>query len=234
MPDLLPGAVFIGLLTVLSVIILRARALKPRLSLWKLALIGVASAYILPPTFVFLARVWQATPWLPALPVVTSGQVFLGAWATVAALTLTQRRGQPPRLPLWAGLLIGVAVAALLPPLIDRATGSFQNASLRPDVTRCTRGMMGQVQPREVANTCDFAITVGLCLPGEMNPAPCAQSVTLQPGESVTFDPGEVRLSSVPGNPDGLTVVACRPPDRPSRWGNVSGRGYRGVCLPPG
>ena len=35
-------------------------------------------------------------------------------------------------------------------------------------------------------------------------------------------------------NPYGLTVVACGTPDRPSRWGNVTGRGYRGMCLPPG
>lgn len=80
---------------------------------------------------------------------------------------------------------------------------------------------------------CDFAITLGLCLPGEGNPDPCAQSVTILPGETALLDPGDARLSSVPGNPGGLTVVACRTPDRPSRWGNVTGRGYRGVCLPP-
>ena len=33
---------------------------------------------------------------------------------------------------------------------------------------------------------------------------------------------------------DGLTVVACRPPGRPSRMLSTIGRQYEGVCLPPG
>jgi hypothetical protein len=234
MPELLPGAMFFGIVAVLFAMILRARALKPRLAVWQLALIGGTAAYVIPPSLLVAAGFWARIPWLPALPSVTFGQVFLGVFATGAVLTLTQRPGAPPPVPLWAGLLTGVLVAAGLPPLIDRTTGSFQTASLRADVNHCTRGMTGQVQPREVTNTCDFAITVGLCLPGEVNPTPCAQSIRIPPGQSAWLDPGEARLSSVPGNPDGLTVVACRPPDRPSRWGNVTGRGYRGVCLPPG
>lgn len=42
MPELLAGAVFIGILTVVAVIVLRARAARPRLSVWRLTLIGVA------------------------------------------------------------------------------------------------------------------------------------------------------------------------------------------------
>lgn len=38
MPQFLPGAVFSGILTVLFVIVQRARAGKPRLSAWKLGL----------------------------------------------------------------------------------------------------------------------------------------------------------------------------------------------------
>lgn len=233
MPELLPGAVFIGILTVFAVVILRLRALKPRLSLLRLLLIGVAAAYVVPPVILLFAQVWRSTPWLPELPTVTSGQIFLGGFAAVAAITLSQQPGQPPRLPIWAVLLIAVTVAFGLPRALDWATGSYQNASLRSDVNYCARGMTGQVQPQEVTNACVFAITVGLCLPTEMNPTACAQSITIPPGESALFAPGDARLSSVPGNPDGLTVVACRPPSRPSRWGNVTGRGFRGVCLPP-
>ncbi|GAA5073798.1 hypothetical protein GCM10023209_20120 [Roseibacterium beibuensis] len=233
MPQLLPGAVFFGILAVVAVIVLRARAAKPRLSVFRLALIGVAAAYVIPPSLAFLMGQWAAVSWLPGPPTVTGDQVFIAALVSVFALAL-QQPGKPPSVPLWAGILIGVAVAAFLPPLLDLATGRYQNASLRADVTHCTRGMTGQVQPREVSNLCDFDIVVGLCMPGEVNPTPCAQAFTIPPGESAVFDPGDARLSSVPGNPNGLTVVACRPPDRPSRWGNVTGRGYRGVCLPPG
>lgn len=232
MPELLPNAVFIGIVTALSAIVLRFQAGKPRLPVLRLVLIGVAAAYLVTPALAFLARAWRGTPWLPALPVVTSGQLFLGAWAGLALLFIANNASRPKRVPLWAGLLFGVAVAALFPPLIDRLTGSYQRASLRDDVNHCTRGMMGQVQPREVANICDEPITVGLCMPGEVNPAPCAQSFTLAPGETATFDPGGASLSSLPSNPGGLTVVACRPPDRPSRMGTVQGRGYEGVCLP--
>lgn len=233
MPELLPGALFIGTLTALAAITLRARALRQRLSAFKVILIGIAGAYVIPPTLAFFAEKWRATPMLPDLPVITSGQLFLGAWATFAALLIGDRPGQLPRVPLWAGLAIGVAVAAL-PPLLDRVTGSYQRVSLHADVNHCTRGMTGQVQPREVTNICDDPITVGLCLPDETNPTPCAQSHTIEPGQMAQFDPGDAYLSSLPGNPGGLTVVACRPFARPSRMASVHGRGYEGVCLPPG
>ena len=105
--------------------------------------------------------------------------------------------------------------------------------ALRPDINHCTRGMTGQVQPDEVHNRCNEPIAVGLCLPGELNPAPCAQTAIIEPGQSAKFDPKGARLSSLPSNRDGLTVVACRPPARPSRMGTTVGRGYEGVCLPP-
>jgi ABC-type Fe3+-siderophore transport system permease subunit len=234
MPELLPNAVLIGIVAALSAIVLRFQAGRPRLSFFTLVLIGVAAAYLVTPALAYLAQAWRTTPALPGPPEVTSGRLFLGAWAAFAVLFVANSKARPKRVPLWAGLLIGVAVAALFPPLIDGLTGSYQRASLRDDVNHCTRGMTGQVQPREVANICDEPIIVGLCMPGEVNPAPCAQSFTIAPGGTATLDPGEESLSSLPGNPGGLTVVACRPPARPSRMGTTIGRGYEGVCLPAG
>ena len=233
MPEFLPGAVFSGISAILFVIVLRARAGKPRLSAWKLGLIGIAAGFVIPWAFALAGMVWRAMPGLPELPVITPDQIFLGVWGALLVLAISHRPGKRPRVPLWAGLLTGLAFAFLLPPLLDMATGSYQRASLRPDMNHCTRGMLGQVQPREVENICDEPIAVGLCLPGEVNPAPCAQTKIMQPGETAQFDPGEARLSSLPSNLDGLTVVACRPPARPSRMTTTIGRGYEGVCLPP-
>ncbi|RST84544.1 hypothetical protein EJC49_20280 [Aquibium carbonis] len=232
MPELLPHAVFVGIVSALIAIVMRFQAGKPRLSVFALALIGIAGAFLVTPALAYLAQAWRATPSLPALPEITSGQMFLGAWAGFAVLFIANNTSRPKRVPLWAGLLIGVAVAALVPSFLDAVTGVYQRPSLRDDVNHCTRGMMGQVQPREATNICDEPITVGLCMPGEVNPAPCAQSFTLAPGETATLDPGGASLSSLPGNPNGLTVVACRPPARPSRMGTVQGRGYEGVCIP--
>lgn len=233
MPELLPNAALIGIVTALSVVVLRQRAAKPRLSCALLVLIGAAEAYVVTPALYALADAWRATPWLPALPVMTSsGRLFLGAWAGFAVPFAANTSSRPKRIPLWAGLLIGGVVAVLFPPLIDGLTGSYQRTSLRDDVDHCTCGMKGQVQPREATNVCDEPISVGLCMPGEVNPAPCAQSFTIGPGETARFDPGDASLSSLPGNPGGLTVVACRPPARPSRMGTAIGRGYEGVCVP--
>ncbi|MBU1305281.1 MAG: hypothetical protein KKF33_07150, partial [Alphaproteobacteria bacterium] len=153
--------------------------------------------------------------------------------AGFAVLSIGNTKALPRRVPLWAGALIGVAAAALVPTLVDRVTGSYQRPSLLADVNHCTRGMLGQVQPREVTNICDEPIVVGLCLEGEVNPMECAQAHTLAPGQVAHFEPGETKLSSLPGNPGGLTVVACHPPARPSRMPSVHGRGYDGVCIPP-
>lgn len=234
MPEFLPGAVFSGILTVLFVIVQRVRAGTPRLSAWKLGLIGIAAAYVIPRALALLAKVWRITPVLPSLPVITFDQVFIGALVALAALTISHRPGRRPLVPLWAGLLTGVAFAVLLPPFLYLVTGSYQRASLRADLNHCTRGMTGLSQPREVLNTCDEPIAVGLCLPGETNPSACAQTEILQPGQTARFDPGGAGLSSLPSNPNGLTVVACRPPARPSRMKTTIGRGYEGVCLPPG
>ena len=232
MPEFLPGAVFSGLATVVFVIVLRVRAGRPRLPVWQLALIAIAAAFVIPWALALAAEAWRATPALPALPIVTFDQVFVGALVALSVLALSHRTNSRPRVPLWAGLLAGVAVAAVLPPLLNMATGTYQRPSLRADVNHCTRGMLGEIQPREVANICDEPIAVGLCLPGETNPEPCAQTAIIQPGASARFDPGDAALSSLPSNLDGLTVVACRPPDRPSRMQTTIGRGYEGVCLP--
>src|SRR5690606_3588110 len=138
-------------LTALAAIGLRARALKTGLSTSKVVLIGIAGALIVP-TLAVIGEAWRATPLLPNLPLITSGQLVLGASAAFAALLIGSRPGQPPRGPLWAGRLVGVATATLLPPLIAQATGSYQRASLRTDVNQRTRGIKGQVQPREVTN----------------------------------------------------------------------------------
>lgn len=192
--------------------------------------IGLAMALplVLPHVLPTIRAVWLGL----GLPPLTGGAVFIGAWVAVLLASFLPRAR-----PIWQRSVIAVAVGLVaaygVPPLMDAATGRFNNASLRADVNHCTDGMVGRVQPRVVTNTCAEEIVVGLCLPGERNPAPCAQSVRVAPGQTVTLDPGEARLSSVPGNPGGLTVVACRPPDRPSRTGRVTGRGFDGVCLPP-
>ncbi len=234
MPEFLPGAVFSGIVTVVFVIIQRGCAGKPRPSAWKLGIIGIGAAYLVPWALALSAQLWRALPALPALPVITFDQVFIGAWAALATLAIGSRPGKRPFVPLWAGLLTGVAFAVLVPPFLDLVTGSYQRASLRADVNHCTRGMTGQSQPREITNICDETIAVGLCLSGELNPTPCAQTEVLQPGQTARFDPGGEELSSLPSNPNGITIVACRPPDRPSRMGTTIGRGYEGVCLPQG
>ncbi|MBX3581642.1 MAG: hypothetical protein KF810_07100 [Rhizobiaceae bacterium] len=234
MPELLPGALLAGIISILGVMVWRTQALMPRLSFTRLLLVGMAGAYLVPAAVTFLANTWRNQDWLPTLPIVTPAAVFLGAWAGFAVLFVGNTKAKPRRVPLWAGALIGLATAILLPPLLDRLTGSYQRPSLRADVNHCTRGMLGQVQPREVVNICDEPIVVGLCLPGEVNPKPCSQSSNVDPGQTVRFDPGEAHLSSLPSNPNGLTVVACLPPARPSRMLSVTGRGYDGVCIPAG
>lgn len=231
MPELMDGAILIGLLTaILGRLAVNRRIAPRRLPLWGTLALGLAGALAGPPLLMAVRELWLDA----GLPRITGGAAFIGAWLAAIPLFFFERKGEPRRVPIWVAVCVGLAGAIFVPPLIDRATGRYQSASLRADVNHCTRGMTGQVQPRMATNTCDEPITVGLCLPGEVNPAPCAQTFTIGPGETARFDPGDARLSSVPGNPGGLTVVACRPPSRPSRWGNVTGRGFRGVCLPAG
>lgn len=226
MPELMEGALVFGLLAaVLSRIIGKRGVSKRRLPFWATVLVTVAAAYVGPPVFAWVQTVWRASP---ILPDVKGGMVFIGLFA----LTMFESKDNPRRVPIWAGVLFGVVVGMGRPPLIDKASGTYQRPSFRIDVNECTRGMRGQVQPRDVTNICDFQITVGICLPGELNPAPCAQSVTLVPGEGTSFDPGDARLSSAPGNRNGLTVVAYRPPHRPSRARDIAKRNHDAVCLP--
>jgi hypothetical protein len=231
MPELMEGAILFGVLTaILGRLAVNRRIAPRRLPLLGIIALALVGAFAGPPVFLVVRDLWLGA----GLPHFTGGAAFIGAWLAAIALFVFERKGQPRRVPIWVAVVVGFGGAIFVPPLIDRVTGTYQNASLRADVNHCTSGMTGQVQPRSVTNTCDEPITVGLCMPGEVNPEPCAQSITIAPGETATLDPGDARLSSVPGNPGGLTVVACRPPSRPSRWGNVTGRGYRGVCLPAG
>jgi hypothetical protein len=194
MPEFLPGATFSGIMTVLFVIVWRVRAGKLRLPVWKLALIGIAAAFVIPWALALSAQVWRSVPGTPDLPFVSFDQVFVGALVALLVYAASHRAGRTPRVPLWASLMSGAVVAIALPPVLFLAMGTYQRPSLRSDVNHCTRGMTGQVQPRDIENICDEPIVVGLCLPGELNPAPCAQSKTLQPREVAHFDPGGARL----------------------------------------
>ncbi|WP_366656756.1 hypothetical protein [Fodinicurvata sp. EGI_FJ10296] len=91
-------------------------------------------------------------PWLPDLPVITSGQLFIGAWASFAVLFIGNRQGQPPRVPIWAGLLVGAATAVLLPLFPDSVTGSYQRASLRAHVRRGGRKASTVSKPHKTAH----------------------------------------------------------------------------------
>ena len=218
----LPGAVFSGLATVAFVIVLRLRAGRPRLPVWALALIAIAAAFVIPWALALSAAAWRAAPALPALPTITFDQVFIGVLVALAVLTGSHRPNRRPRLPLWAGLLSGRGrrhrAAAAPRPDVGRLSAAF--AARRRQSLHARHA--GEIQPREVANICDEPIAVGLCLPGETNPAPCAQTAIIQPGASAQFDPGDATLSSLPSNLDGLTASpaacptgprACRP-----RW----------------
>src|SRR5262245_928703 len=141
MPEFLPGAVFSGILMVVFVIVLRTRAGKPRLSAWKLGLIGIVAAFVIPWALALSAEAWRATPALPALPAITFDQVFVGVFVALFVLAISHRPGLRPAVPLWAGLLTGVAFAVLLPPFLNHVTGAYQRPSLRTDVNQCTRGM---------------------------------------------------------------------------------------------
>lgn len=196
--------------------------------LWGSLLIGVGAAYAGPPAFIVFQQVWRKIPFLPEI---TGGMVFIGIFMIVL-LQIFESKDQPRRVPVWAVLAISASVALGLPPLIYMLSGTYSHAALRSDLNRCTDGMLGKVQPRSVTNTCDFPIVVGLCMPDEQNPVPCQQSITLAPGGVAIFEANTARLSYAPGNRDGLTIVACRPPNRPSRMLSQVGRSHEGVCLP--
>jgi len=229
MPELMDGAGFAAVVVMGFAWILKRQDGQRRIPFWMVLALGLIAAYIVPPV---LSRAIVTFGDLPGLSRITEGSVLFGLWIALITLSVFETKGQSRRVPVWLGLSIGLFASLVVPPLIDRATGSYQNLSLKANVNGCTGGMLGQVAPREVINHCDYPITVGLCLPGEKNPNPCRQTMTIEPDGRASFDPGEARLSSLPSNLNGLTVVACRPPQRPSRNLSVMGRGYEGVCLP--
>lgn len=229
MPELMDGAILFGLVAVGFAWTLKRQDGQRRVPFWALVLVGVIAAYAGPPLFELLKG---ALSFVPGMSRLTESAVIFGLWVALLSLTLFEKKGGPRRVPIWVGVSIAVVAAFAVPPLLDKVTGAYQNMSLKPNVNSCTTGMLGQSEPREVTNICDHPIAVGLCLPHEENPAPCKQTIIIAPGAVANFDPGEDSLSSLPSNPSGLTVVACRPPHRPSRNLTVMGRGYGGVCLP--
>lgn len=231
MQELPPASLAAGIVTVLAVVLLRARAGRARPPVWVLALAGIGGAFGVPAVLALLAAAGRAVPGLPDLSV-NDDRLFIGGWVALLALALSIRPGQPPRLPLWGVAALGVAAAVVVPAVLDRATGQFQPASLRADMTHCLAARAGAVVT--AVNRCAEPVVVGLCLPGEVNPAPCAQSLELAPGAVARLDTGGAARSSLPSAPDGYTLVACHPGDRPSRMRQAGGRGHEGVCLPPG
>ncbi|WP_205387858.1 hypothetical protein [Pseudosulfitobacter sp. DSM 107133] len=230
MPELMENSVVFGILAALLSRFIPVRGTPKRpVPFWGSVLIGIVAAYVGPPALDILQRLWRA---LPFLPVITEGMVFLGGFVFFVMHYMFEGKDKPRRVPVRASLATAVVVALVLPWVLFKTTGTYQQISYRANVDHCTSGMRGQVQPRDVTNTCDFTIVVGLCMPDERNPETCRQSVTLAPGAVARFDPGEARLSYNPGNRDGLTVVACRPPSRPSRALTQVGRSHEGVCLP--
>lgn len=223
------GAILIGLVAVGFSWTLKGQDGQRRLPFWMVVVIGVIAAYVGPPVFAMLKNTLSS---VPVLSQVTEGSAILGLWVALVVLTLFETKGQPRRVPIWVGLAVALIATFAVPPLFDKATGIYQNLSLKPNVNKCTSGMLGQSAPRQVTNICEYPITVGLCMPTEKNPVPCKQTTLIAPGTVANFDPGEAHLSVLPSNPNGLTVVACRPPHRPSRTLSVLGRGYDGVCLP--
>ena len=167
--------------------------------------------------------------------------IFAAAMAILALFCLgvlrdEAEKGSRRRRLLEAAMLVpllGVGGVFLWAGMAANESGRYQPLSLRADLDRCLGDARNQVRPVKATNTCDRPIVVGLCMPGEVNPTPCAQAITLGPGESTDLDPGDARLSSAPGNPDGLTVVACAVGDRPSRDLNSTLKAHTGVCLPP-
>ena len=207
--------------------IFKPRSEGRRIPIWGIALIFVGSTYLGPPVFARVEELWRVIPYLPQ---VTFGMVFLGVFVA-GVLSVFEEKGKPRRIPVWAVVVISVVTGLGLPRLIDKVSGKYQHLSLRSDVNHCTLGMRGKVAPHQVSNVCDFPITVGLCMSSERNPAPCKQALTVPPGGRASFDPGDETLSYA-GNRSGLTFVACRPPHRPSREMNQTGKNYEGICLP--
>lgn len=232
MPELMEGAILFGLVAAgFSWLVINSFGETRSLPFWGVVTIAVIAAFVGPPLFAWAQNAGRTVAGIPEF---TGAAIILGLWVALVALTLFERKGQPRRIPIWGVFLIVAGTALLLPPMIDRVTGAYQNTSLRADANACTRWTAGEKTQRQASNICDYPISVGLCLPGEENPDPCNQTAILAPNESASFDTAGAPLSALPSNANGYTTVACRPPHRPSRTRTVMGRGYDGVCLPQG
>ncbi|MCC2095839.1 MAG: hypothetical protein KDJ29_03055 [Hyphomicrobiales bacterium] len=210
-----------------------ARASGPgrRLSFRLFLLIAAAAGLAGPVVLDWLADAGRKVAWLPTI---TGGKIFFGMWAALLILTLFESEGQPRRVPVWAGVLAAVTLALAVPPLLDRISGKYQPMSFVENINGCMKNVRSADGALTIHNTCAFEIVAGLCLPNEKNPSPCAQSRMIRPAESARFDPKGAAFSSLPSNRNGATIVACRPPHRPSRALSAIGRGYDGICLPAG
>ena len=230
MPELTATTILFGLLVaLLSWMIVNASSPSRRLPIWGAAIVGGGAVFLAAPVLDFAQQTLGSTA---GRFEVSGDALFIGLWFGIIAITVFERKGQPRRVPIWAGVAVGLVATFGVPPLLDRLTGKYQNASLRADVNHCMQTVSGDSSTRNVSNGCEHPIVVGLCLSSERNPAPCAQAVELAPGKATTLDSKGEQRSSLPSNANGYTLVACRPPDRPSRTKKVGGKGHRGVCLP--
>lgn len=230
MPELDGTSILFGLMVAaVCWLIVNRKGAARRLPVWGAGLVAVIAMFAANP---MLRLAGQLESSVPLFQGITTGAVIIGLWFGLLALTVFERKGQPRRVPYWAGVGIGLVAMFVLPPLLDSATGRYQDASLHNDVNRCMGKAPTQAGELTVTNTCDHPIVVGLCLTTEENPDPCAQTLTIAPGAVSILDPRGEQLSALPSTLDGYTLVACRMPYRPSRDLKVGGRGHRGVCLP--
>ena len=103
MPELLPSAILVGILTGVKRHPVASRAQKPGLSFFKVVLIGVAGAYLIPPTVPSLWRHCRTSC------AAGSARRHIGAgvsrgFGVICRFFPQSTQGPPPRLPLWAGL----------------------------------------------------------------------------------------------------------------------------------
>jgi len=230
MPELSGSHIFFGLIIAFLAWKIANRPEKPkRLPFWGAIVVGIAAAYAAEPVFAFVRQAQNSIPFLTRF---TEGAIMIWLWVSGLVLIAFERKGAPRRVPIWAGIAVGGFAALIVPPIIDGISGSYQDASLRSDEYRCMGFERAEGTSFSVTNKCEEPIVVGLCLSNEKNPAPCSQTITLDAGATGSVDNRGEPLSSLPSNPDGYTITACRPPNRPSRDLKVGGRGHRGVCLP--
>ncbi len=219
MLELMDGAVlFAAMAVVLTWLVVGRRASWPKLVYIPIAIV---SAFVLPPVFLWLQGIWRS---IGVLPEINGTQAFIAIWSGALTLLVFERKGQPRRVPFWMGIGVGILVAIVVPPLLDLSTGRYQPASLRADQNACLSAIARDGTAIQVSNSCEDAVSVGLCLPSERNPTPCRQFEILPPNHTGIFETEGTALASVPANPNGFTLVACRPQHRPSRDLRTTGR----------